>query len=129
MKLLLDTHAVIWVLEGDARVGNAAREVLLGCEPGDCAISDITLLEISMLVEKRRIEVAMPLVEYLRAIQQRCRVLPVSAEIAADAFLIDLRQGDPFDRVIVGTARHHQLVLITRDRQIADSGLCQTVWD
>jgi len=55
VKVLLDTHAVLWAAEGDRRLGNSAADLLKNIKPGEAVISDITLLEIAMLVKKQRI--------------------------------------------------------------------------
>lgn len=91
-------------------------------------LSDITILEIAMLAKKGRIELTVSAQEYLRAIQRNYPPLPITSEIASMAVDLDLPQGDPFDRIIVATAMHHKLPLITRDKNIPASGLVRTVW-
>lgn len=61
MKYLLDTQSVIWASEGDARLGANARLALQQCTSGEAVISDITLLEIAMLVYKERIQLSVPI--------------------------------------------------------------------
>jgi PIN domain nuclease of toxin-antitoxin system len=39
-----------------------------------------------------------------------------------------LPHGDQFDRIIAATARSHRLVLISRDANIADAGIVETLW-
>lgn len=119
MRLLLDTHAVLWAAEGDERLGPQAAELLRQCKQGEAVISDITLLEIAMLAKKGRVAFSVPLRGYLRDLQAIYPVLPVDADIAAHAMDLELSGADPFDRVIVATAIHHRLPLATRDRAIA----------
>lgn len=128
MKYLLDTHSVLWAAEADPRLGPRALAELQRCTRGDAVISDITLLEIAMLVHKARIRIAVPLKRYLLEIQENYPVLAIEAAIAAEAFALALPQGDPFDRVIVATARYHALPLMTRDREITHSGLADVIW-
>ena len=128
MRALLDTHAVLWAAEGDVRLGRAAATLLRTLKTGEAVISDITLLEIAMLVQKGRIRLGVSTREYLRGIQRNYPTLAMNAEVAVLAMDLELPHGDPFDRVIVATAKHHELPLLTRDRNISESGLIQAVW-
>jgi PIN domain nuclease of toxin-antitoxin system len=125
---LLDTHAVLWAAEGDARLGPSAAELLRTLKTGEAVISDITLLEIAMLAKKGRIRLSVPAREYLRGIQRNYPPLMIASEIASMAMDLELPHGDPFDRIIVASARHHELPLLTRDRNISASGLVRVVW-
>jgi PIN domain nuclease of toxin-antitoxin system len=45
-----------------------------------------------------------------------------------DAVNVALPHADPFDRIIVATARQHRLTLITKDANITDSGVVKVLW-
>lgn len=128
MRALLDTHAVIWAAEGDTRLGASAGELLRSLKAGEAVLSDITLFEIAMLAKKGRIILSVPVEEYLRVIQRNYPLLTITSEIASMAVDLDLPQGDPFDRIIVASALHHKLPVLTRDKNISASGLVRTVW-
>lgn len=128
MRALLDTHAVIWAAEGDARLGTSAAELLRTLKTGEAVISDITLLEIAMLAKNGRIRLSVSAGEYLRGIQRNYPPLMIASEIAALAMDLELPHSDPFDRIIVASARHHELPLLTRNRNISASGLVRVVW-
>jgi PIN domain nuclease of toxin-antitoxin system len=128
VRVLLDTHAVLWAAEGDDRLGGAAAGLLKNLKAGEAVISDITLLEIAMLAKRDRIKLAVSAKEYLRGIQRNYPPLPISSEIAAMAMDLDLPHADPFDRIIVATARHHELPLLTRDKNLSASGVVRVVW-
>ena len=128
MRALLDTHAVLWAAEGDARLGTSAAELLRTLKTGEAVISDITLVEIAMLAKKGRIRLSVSAGEYLRGIQRNYPPVMIASEIAALAMDLELPHSDPFDRIIVASARHHELPLLTRDRNISASGLVRVVW-
>jgi PIN domain nuclease of toxin-antitoxin system len=128
LKALLDTHAVIWAAEGDTRLGVEAQKILKVCANKEAAISDITLFEIAMLADKNRIQLSISVAEYLEGLQRIYTVIPIAGRIAAEAVSLSLPQGDPFDRIIVASARYHQLPLISRDRKIQESALVQIIW-
>lgn len=125
---LLDTHALIWAYENSPELGVQARAVLQKAAPRSLAISNFSLLEIAMLVEKGRLLISDSLETYLHQVERELVVLPLGAAEAAIAFQLKLPQGDPFDRVIVATARCHNLPLLTRDRQITKARLVKTLW-
>ncbi len=102
--------------------------MLRSLKAGEAVLSDITLLEIAMSAKKGRIELSVSAEEYLRAIQRNYPLLTITSEIASLAVDLDLPQGDPFDRIIVASAMHHELPLLTRDKNIFASGLVRTVW-
>jgi PIN domain nuclease of toxin-antitoxin system len=128
VRILLDTHAVIWAVEGDHRLGSNARLELQSCGEGDALISDITLLEIAMLVAKKRIVISVPLASYLQQLAATFPVLPIAPRIAADAVDMELPHSDPFDRIIAATAQYHEIPLLTRDARLAEYRGISTIW-
>lgn len=125
---LLDTHAILWTLEDDIRLGTSARKVVSQAVFHELAISALSLLEISMLLEKGRIQLDLAPIDFLKKIEISFTVIPLDAIIASEAMQIPLPQGDPFDRVIVATARNRGFTLITKDRAIKESGLVPVIW-
>lgn len=124
---LLDTHAWIWWLHGDARLGRRALRRLdqlsANLRP---AISDISLWEVATLVSLGRLELQTTLDAWLAiaAHPSTVHVLPITAPIAAEvARLPETFHRDPADRLIVATSRVHGLPILTRDSAMAKSGL------
>ena len=109
VKYLLDTHAAIWAAEEDPKLGQRAKLALRASAAGDALISDITLLEISMLVKKGKIHIQISTSEYLKRLQSLYPPVRITPNIATLAMNLPLPQGDPFDRIIVATASELQL--------------------
>ncbi len=128
MKYLLDTHAAIWALQDAPELGAAARAVIARETRDSLALSDISLFEMAMLVAKGRVEFDDGLLPTLRLISGIFTVVPIDGTIAAHAVNLPLPQSDPFDRIIVATAKRHDLTLLTRDGEISESGLVEIVW-
>ena len=128
---LLDTHAWIWWIEQDARLG--AKEIAaLDALPVDRRpfLCDISLWEVATLVELGRLVLDVPLDEWLDAAAhpRSVRLLAVSPRIAAEvARLPDTFHRDPADRIIVATSRAQHIPLLTHDDRIRRSGLV-TIW-
>lgn len=128
MIAVLDTHAVIWALQDDPRLGKRAKALIASAKPRELAIADTTLLEIAMLARKGSIQLTTSVRALLENVEQRFHVCPINATIAADAMTLELSHGDPFDRTIVATARALGAKLISKDRRIVESGCIETVW-
>jgi PIN domain nuclease of toxin-antitoxin system len=88
------------------------------------------LLEIALLHEKRRIQLALPLRDWLEAavappLVERVGLSPaIAAEVAA---LHDRMHRDPADRVLVATARVLGARLVTCDGRVRESGLVEVL--
>lgn len=128
MSLLLDTHAALWLVQGDERLSGSARTAIEELEHDEICVSDLLLLELGLLVAKQRVVIDEPLGGFLEDFVAHFHVLPVDARIASAAVELGLPQADPFDRIFVATAIRHRLPLVTRDRGIRESGLVKTIW-
>jgi PIN domain nuclease of toxin-antitoxin system len=124
---LLDTHAWIWWVDQDARLGAKTIAVLDSLSrdqrPFLCAIS---LWEVAMLVERGRIELDLPLGEWLDAAAhpRSVQIVSITQRIAvAVASLPDSFHRDPADRLIVATSRALGIPVLSHDRLINRSRL------
>ena len=112
----------------DSRLGKHARKLIADSSKTDLIVSDLVLLETSMLVAKGRVRLMCGPEQLLAKIVESFRVIPINPQIAHQALSLNLPHGDPFDRVIVATAKVHRIPLLTRDRSIAASGVVETIW-
>ena len=132
MSLVLDTHAVIWYLLDDRRLPNKVFELIESSAKRrqPVFVSAITLVEIIYLVERGRV---LPDI-YDRLVSELNQDDSVLFPVAVDADVVEkLRKiprdsvPDMPDRIIVATALHLGLPLVTRDRQLQNLGI-QTIW-
>ena len=124
---MLDTHAWVWWLDGDARLTPSLRRALddLPAERRPI-VSDISLWEVAMLVSRGRLKLDRSLESWLQHATNPMTVTvwPITASIAAEvAGLPESFQRDPADRLIVATSRNRAAPLLTYDQSIIDSGL------
>lgn len=113
MKLLLDTHIWLWVLQDPKRLGKrAAHEVK--SEANELWLSPISTWEALTLNFKGRIQLRGDLTEWLMRATAGTREAPLTHEIALAARRLDMHQ-DPADRILVATAQILDLTLVTAD--------------
>ena len=124
---VLDTHAWVWWVDRDRRLGRSAIDALDSFPPDARPyLSDISLWEVATLVERGRLSFPMPFADWLEAAAhpRSVRLMPISPAIAAEiAELPPTFHRDPADRVIVATCRVLGAPLLTKDRLILRSRL------
>ncbi|MEY4908103.1 MAG: hypothetical protein RL260_1821 [Pseudomonadota bacterium] len=122
--VLLDTHVLVWLVEGDERLSIRARTAI--DEAGDQVwISAITPWEIGMLASKGRLRLGQAVERWMGAVLALpgVRLAELSPAIAiASSHLPGAPHGDPADRIIAATARHLDLTLVTADQKLLDQG-------
>lgn len=129
--ILVDTHVVVWLPFDQTRLSKSARAAVNEArENGDgLAISDITLLELATLVNKRRIRLNLSLESFLYEVEARFVVLPISGRACVRALgLPAAYPKDLADRIIGATALVEGLPLLTADREIRRSRAVPTIW-
>lgn len=129
--ILLDTHVVVWLAFEQAQLSKNARAAIDDARKnGDgLAISDITLLELTTLSSKGRIRLSISLESFLREIEARFVVLPISGRACVRALgLPETYPKDPADRIIGATALVEGIALLTADREIRRSRALRTIW-
>jgi len=120
--ILLDTHVLIWAVEDDRRLGEAASATIEETRStGRIGVSAITPWEIALLVEKGRLRLALEVEAWIRTVLEApgLALMPIEPAIAVDSVRLpgDFH-ADPADRLIIATARHRRATLLTADRAI-----------
>ena len=121
--LLLDTCALIWILNGDRLGGEAESELAAAAnKPGQIVVSPISAWEVGQLVSKGRLRlVTDPLTWFQAAIDGGVGLAPMPPSVLVGAsFLPGEALRDPADRIIAATARAFGYRLMTRDRPLLD---------
>ena len=121
--LLLDTHALVWLVMDSPRLGTLARRrAARGAH-----VSAISFWELEMLAQAGRIRLGMSVSE-ARDVVLRTNVseVPIDGVIAMTAARLGMH-GDPGDRFIVATALTHGATLMTTDEKIQSMKSIRTV--
>ena len=129
VRLIADTHAIVWYLTKPQKVGARARHAFeaADAERWLCCVPAIALVEIALLKERRRIGVGPR--EVLRALHGRAgyAVLALDAEQTLEfASLVGVR--DPMDRLVLAAARATGGRLISADDALDGFGV-ERLWD
>ncbi len=127
-KYVLDTHALIWYLAGDKKLGLKAREIICEIEQGKATgyISVIVLAEMIFSFQKRNIFFSIEeLIGKLKDSNFRVVVLDIPQIISLQTIT---EIPEMHDRIMVALALQENARLVTKDREIIDSKLVEVVW-
>lgn len=126
----IDTHALIWHLTEPRRLGRAAARFLRQVDAGKATIGipAIVLVELVLLRERGRRVLGVSEIETLVRAQPAFGVVPLDVPQAKE-FALQTAFTDPFDRMIVATARAQDAPLITADTVIHSLGAADVIWD
>ena len=117
--ILLDTHVMLWLRGGEARLGpKARREIDRAWQSGQVVVSAISFWEIAMLRDRGRIRFSEDVGLWRREqLEQGIIEIAVDGAIGIRAISLAGFHADPADRLIVATALDgHRLV--TADERI-----------
>lgn len=114
MRLLLDTHVVLWQLSGERRLGAIARQRI--ADAGELAFSVVSFAEIGIKSSIGKLRVPDDL--RARIDQAGLRTLGLTAEHGLAVASLPPHHRDPFDRLLVAQAQREQLTLVTADARI-----------
>ena len=120
--ILLDTHVWWWAISEPEKLSSVAVETI-NKSSDQRFIAAISLWEFAMMVKKKRIILNMsPKDWFTHAIDNvGTKVIPLSGEIALESCNLSGNfHKDPADRIIVATARIHNVLLVTKDQKILD---------
>lgn len=115
MRVLIDTHALLWYLQGDANLSSPALNAIES-KDNDVFVSIVSLWEIAIKLGLNKLEIQRPF-ENLEVDLHRLdiKILPIAfAELNVYRSL-PLHHRDPFDRILIAQSIGNSLTIITRD--------------
>ena len=127
MRLLLDTHTLIWWATDDSALTSRARDRIAGSE--EVLVSAAAAWEMAIKVSLGRLPSAFDLVtNFEDSLRSRgFQVLAISAAHGIRAGLLPGPHKDPFDRVLIAQAQAENLAIVSSD-QIFDRYGVRRVW-
>jgi PIN domain nuclease of toxin-antitoxin system len=115
MKLLLDTHALLWWLADDRRLGPKAREAI-GDSDNLVFVSAASAWEIAVKRAAGRLDAPGSISEWIE--QNAFGDLPIEVEHAVVSAELPPHHTDPFDRLLVAQAMIEDMTLVADDERL-----------
>lgn len=128
MRVLLDTHALLWWLAGDKSLSRRARLVIAD-EDNEIFVSAASAWEVSTNHRIGKLPGAGPLVvDFAREVrQQGFSELPITLDHGQVAGALPGVHRDPFDRMLVAQAREEKMALVSNDA-VFDAFGVERIW-
>lgn len=128
MRLLLDTHALIWWLAGDEALSPHARAAI-GDEANSVIVSAASAMEVATKFRIGKLPGAALLARDFEMIVtgQGFEELPISIHHARIAGEMNIPHRDPFDRLLIAQARVEDMVLVSNEALFNGFGI-QRLW-
>ena len=127
MNVLLDTHALLWFLNGDDLLSAKARRVIED-KRNSAFVSIASLWEIAIKLSLRKLEYEFGLTKMYQLIEENGFViLPITFEHTLIVSSLEFIHRDPFDRIITAQAIKEKMAIMTKDLNIAQYKV-KTIW-
>ena len=121
MRLLLDTHALLWWLNDDGKLGNHARG-LIGDPENDVLVSAVSLWEITVKLRIGKLDADLDEILAILPAQGFDRLDITDAHLVALAAL-PLHHRDPFDHLLMAQAVAEEAHFVSQDQHVALYGV------
>ena len=119
--IVIDTHALIWLIEGDRKLGALAAERINAARSASSVlIPAVVPWEIGLLTVRGKIELTFDPLRWieLTLMLPGFSLAPLTPEIAIGSASLEWSHRDPADRMMVSTAIVHDAMLLTADEKI-----------
>jgi PIN domain nuclease of toxin-antitoxin system len=116
MKLLLDSHSLIWWASADPTLSDATVE-LISSPHNEVFVSVVSVWELGLKLARGKLRAPD---NYLQLCKDNCfAILPVNLAHAEATLTLPPVHFDPFDRMLVAQCQVEKAILITRDKVMA----------
>ena len=128
MRLLLDTHAVLWWADDSRALSKRARAAI-GDPQNECLVSLASCWEIAIKLSLDKLRIAMPIERFLPELfaANAFRQLPIDFRHVARVARLPFHHRDPFDRLLVAQASEEGVAIVSSDPVFRKYGL-KRIW-
>ena len=126
MKVLIDTHVLLWGLQNEAKLSRRVRTLL---PAADVWISVASIWEIIAKVQIGRLALPTPVGDYLTAklIENGVSVLALTFDHVKRLEELPLHHRDPFDRILIAQSLDESMPLVSADPQLEQYSI-ELIW-
>jgi PIN domain nuclease of toxin-antitoxin system len=115
MNYLLDTHELIWFLNGDKQISTKARKAIES-DKANNFISIASIWEIGIKISLNRLSMNIEFSQLGEEIQNNgFEILPISFQDISTITSLPFHHRDPFDRLIISQAINANLTIVSKD--------------
>ncbi|MFY9259116.1 MAG: type II toxin-antitoxin system VapC family toxin [Gallionella sp.] len=127
MRLLLDTHSLIWLVEGDAQLSSPAKLAISDAN-NQCFVSIVTFWEMAIKISLQKLQITVPF-ENLKALvtAHNIEILPITFEHTKIIVNMPSHHKDPFDRLLIAQAQCEGMALVGKDGKFSPYGI-HVIW-
>jgi PIN domain nuclease of toxin-antitoxin system len=133
-RYILDTHALVWFVEGNKRLSESAKGILTATN-SQMVLPLIALAEAALIIERGRTTIT-DMSKFLTRVyaDTRIEIFPLTLDVFERSLTPEgLRIPELHDRFIVSTGLHLQdlgetVAIVTKDQAITDAGVLSTIW-
>lgn len=133
-KYILDTHALVWFVEGNKRLSESAKTIIAGAD-SEMVLPLIALAEAAVIIERGRTTIS-DVSKFLARVyaDTRIEIFPLTVDVFERSLTPEgLRIPELHDRFIVSTGLHLQdlgetVKIVTKDQAITDAGVSSVIW-
>jgi PIN domain nuclease of toxin-antitoxin system len=127
MDLLLDTHSLIWFLNGDEQLSDVARNAIENPENSKM-VSIASIWEIAIKISLGKFGFPKGLKHFLKTVEDNgFEILPITFEHAFELSTLEFIHRDPFDRLLIAQCKADKLIIVTKDGNISKYTI-KTLW-
>jgi len=127
---LLDTNVWLWMVEDPAQIPAAIKSIVNDPVNYPFSLSATSVWEVAKKVSLGKLALAVPIQYWMKRAtnESYIYILPLSIEVSLESTQLPGEfHKDPADQIIVATARHHNLTVLTGDRKIKSYAHVKTV--
>jgi PIN domain nuclease of toxin-antitoxin system len=120
MKLLLDTHAFLWMVEGSPNL-SAAAQIALSDPANDLVLSVASVWELAIKTGNKKLSLSDPLDVFVPkwAAAYQLDLMPIQTSHALAVVGLPIHHKDPFDRILIAQALFEGMTLVSGDSKFS----------